>query len=99
MACHVWAFSVWYMTLADAALKTAEYHFQKGAIADAMKAIAFCMKQKKRPSTALRAAEIVLRHEVDILKYENPPLQKSEIEHKGLPDIPNELTIKIVDSK
>jgi hypothetical protein len=33
--------------------------------------------------------------EVKMYEHDNPAVQKSEIEHKGLPEIPKEITFRI----
>ena len=46
--------------------------------------------------TRKMAAEFLIRHSYDIYAHEHPAVQKTEIEHKGLPIPPNELTVKII---
>jgi hypothetical protein len=41
----------------------------------------------------------ILEHSIDVYKHCNPVLQKSELELKGLPVPPTELTYRIIESQ
>ena len=49
---------------------------------------------KLRHEIAMRTAEMKFR----IYEHDNPAVQRSEVMHKGLPEVPRELIVKVVTS-
>lgn len=47
---------------------------------------------KLRHEIAMRTAEMRFK----IFEHDNPAVQRSEVLHKGLPEIPNEITFRVV---
>jgi hypothetical protein len=70
--------------------KTAKIRFEEGDIKAAKEAIYYCLGRKQNPQTMFSAAKLVIEHERDMYKHENPATQKSRIEHEFV----NELRIK-----
>jgi hypothetical protein len=58
-----------------AKLRLAKLKFEEGDIKTAKEAVIFCLNQRKRPSIALQAAKLLLDHEKDIVKHEDPAAQ------------------------
>lgn len=59
----------------SAKLRLAKLKFEEGDIDTAKEAVLFCLTQKKRPGIALQAAKLLLDHEKDIVKHEDPAPQ------------------------
>ena len=60
----------------------------------ARQAIIDVMSQNKDSRAKLKAAELILTHERDLHKHENPAVQKREVKHL-LPAAPVQLIVKI----
>lgn len=58
-----------------------------------MKAVRAVAQQTRRQGARLQAARIILEHEVDLVKYENP--QEQRFRHTV--DVPNEMTVRVID--
>jgi hypothetical protein len=54
-------------------------------------------KQRKDSRAALKAATMIIDHQRDLYKHENPTTQKSEVTH--LTPIPMNLTVTIAKDK
>ena len=60
------------MTASKKMLETAAYHFSRGDVDLAMLACREVCKQKNRPNSRIMAARMILDHERDLSKHENP---------------------------
>ena len=74
------------------ALRCAKIHLGDGRVDDAMKALDWLLKQKKRAGVRMQAVKLILEHERDLAKHEDG--QKLTI--KNLDPI-TEFTVKIVN--
>jgi cytochrome c1 len=70
--------------------KTIKIRFAEGDIQAAKEAIYYCLGRKQNPQTMFSAAKLVIEHERDMYKHENPATQKTRLEHEFI----NELKIK-----
>lgn len=80
------------MAVAKKIRETIDYHFKNGDIEKAKKAIMELLKSK-RPTAKLHAAKLIIEHERDLNKHENPKPQHH------VHEFPQNITVEIVDPK